>query len=251
MTPRSPSSNGSSRAMSAAARRITLNVPIRLTSMTRRNPSSGIAPPSRSTIRPGVPMPAQLTAMRAGPCWDRAAATAASVAAASLTSQRKAAPPIAAAASLAAASLASRKRQYDLPSASKGYTVFNAEQCDGLPVHYYAKAEPPALTDLHRRRPCAARRRLSPCAATASGRGECRPRRSSSCTHCQREDGDMSETVRDVYSRITAKICADLEQGHGQSRQPPRPCIIRFSRHAPLFKKAVGFFRQGQLRYRG
>jgi len=27
----------------------------------------------------------------------------------------------------------------------KGYTVFNAEQCDGLPAHYYAKAEPPAL----------------------------------------------------------------------------------------------------------
>ena len=28
----------------------------------------------------------------------------------------------------------------------KGYTVFNAEQCDGLPAHYYAKAEPPTLT---------------------------------------------------------------------------------------------------------
>lgn len=28
----------------------------------------------------------------------------------------------------------------------KGYTVFNAEQCDGLPAHYYAKAEPPPLT---------------------------------------------------------------------------------------------------------
>jgi len=27
----------------------------------------------------------------------------------------------------------------------KGYTVFNAEQCDGLPAHYYAKAEPPAV----------------------------------------------------------------------------------------------------------
>ena len=27
----------------------------------------------------------------------------------------------------------------------KGYTVFNAEQCEGLPAHYYAKAEPPAL----------------------------------------------------------------------------------------------------------
>ena len=28
----------------------------------------------------------------------------------------------------------------------KGYTAFNAEQCEGLPAHYYAKAEPPALT---------------------------------------------------------------------------------------------------------
>lgn len=32
----------------------------------------------------------------------------------------------------------------------KGYTVFNAEQCDGLPAHYMAKAEPPALTPLQR-----------------------------------------------------------------------------------------------------
>lgn len=32
----------------------------------------------------------------------------------------------------------------------KGYTVFNAEQCDGLPAHYTAKAEPPALTPLQR-----------------------------------------------------------------------------------------------------
>src|SRR6202140_5766467 len=32
----------------------------------------------------------------------------------------------------------------------KGYTVFNAEQCDGLPAHYYAKAEPPAVTPMQR-----------------------------------------------------------------------------------------------------
>jgi antirestriction protein ArdC len=32
----------------------------------------------------------------------------------------------------------------------KGYTVFNAGQCDGLPVHYYAKAEPVALTPMQR-----------------------------------------------------------------------------------------------------
>ena len=28
----------------------------------------------------------------------------------------------------------------------KGYTVFNAEQCDDLPAHYYAKAAPPTLS---------------------------------------------------------------------------------------------------------
>jgi antirestriction protein ArdC len=32
----------------------------------------------------------------------------------------------------------------------KGYTVFNAEQCENLPAHYYAKAEAPALTPLQR-----------------------------------------------------------------------------------------------------
>jgi hypothetical protein len=32
----------------------------------------------------------------------------------------------------------------------KGYTVFNAEQCDGLPAHYATMAEPPALTPMQR-----------------------------------------------------------------------------------------------------
>ena len=32
----------------------------------------------------------------------------------------------------------------------KGYTVFNAEQCDGLPTHYTAKVEAPTLTPLQR-----------------------------------------------------------------------------------------------------
>jgi antirestriction protein ArdC len=32
----------------------------------------------------------------------------------------------------------------------KGYTVFNAEQCENLPAHFTAKAEPPALTPLQR-----------------------------------------------------------------------------------------------------
>ncbi len=32
----------------------------------------------------------------------------------------------------------------------KGYTVFNAEQCEGLPAHYTAKAAPPALVPIAR-----------------------------------------------------------------------------------------------------
>ena len=32
----------------------------------------------------------------------------------------------------------------------KGYTVFNTEQCDGLPAHYYTRAEPPALSPMQR-----------------------------------------------------------------------------------------------------
>lgn len=32
----------------------------------------------------------------------------------------------------------------------KGYTVFNAEQCNDLPAQYYAKAEPAALTPMQR-----------------------------------------------------------------------------------------------------
>lgn len=32
----------------------------------------------------------------------------------------------------------------------KGYTVFNAEQCDGLPAHYSARAEPPPLSPMQR-----------------------------------------------------------------------------------------------------
>ena len=32
----------------------------------------------------------------------------------------------------------------------KGYTVFNAEQCDGLPAQFSAPAEPPALSPLDR-----------------------------------------------------------------------------------------------------
>ena len=76
MTPRSPDAVGARPLMAAAARRIMLNVPIRLTRMTRSKASSGIGP-SRPTMRPAVPMPAQLTRMRAGPWTSAAAAMAA------------------------------------------------------------------------------------------------------------------------------------------------------------------------------
>ena len=92
ITPRSSSSSGSSAAMSAAASRIMLNVPTRLTRTTRSNAASGIGP-SRPTIRPAAAMPAQLTRMRAGPCAVRAVAMAASADGPSLTSQPRPSPP--------------------------------------------------------------------------------------------------------------------------------------------------------------
>jgi antirestriction protein ArdC len=41
------------------------------------------------------------------------------------------------------------EREHEIPFL-KGYTVFNAEQCDGLPAHYTARAEPQTLTPLQR-----------------------------------------------------------------------------------------------------
>src|SRR5271165_1647948 len=65
MTPRSPST-GSFRIMRSAASRMTLNVPVMLTSTMRRNSSSGNNP-FRPMMRPAVPMPAQFTTSRSGP----------------------------------------------------------------------------------------------------------------------------------------------------------------------------------------
>ena len=74
----------------------------------------------------------------------------------------------------------------------KGYTVFNAEQCEGLPAHYTARPEASALSPLQRiegrpvlcrdrcrhpprRDPCLLRRRLRPCAdASLRDLRECR-----------------------------------------------------------------------------
>ena len=108
MTPRSPSSSGFCAAMSAAASRQELIVPIRLTWIARVSLSSGLAVPSRPTsLAPGA-MPAQATRMRAGPNAARTAATAASWLAGSTTSQAAAAPSISAATARARSSSLSR-----------------------------------------------------------------------------------------------------------------------------------------------
>ena len=83
ITPRPPST-GSVAAIAAAARRITLKVPIRLISITLVNCSSGIGCPLRTT-RPGGPIPAQLTVTRNGPL-PLATATASATASSSRTS---------------------------------------------------------------------------------------------------------------------------------------------------------------------
>src|SRR5579875_2404952 len=66
-TPRSPSAVGSVEAILAAARRRTLKVPIRLTSITLRKGSRSWGAPSLETTRWAQPIPAQLTATRNGP----------------------------------------------------------------------------------------------------------------------------------------------------------------------------------------
>src|SRR3984885_5203212 len=105
-TPRSPST-GSSLAISAAARRIMLKVPMRLTRITFSKSASGCGP-SRPTTRLATPMPAQLTSTRAAPCAAAALASAAPAEASSATSPATARPPIALAASSAAAGLRSK-----------------------------------------------------------------------------------------------------------------------------------------------
>src|SRR5277367_6547853 len=104
--PRSPSI-GSSLPISAAARRIMLKVPMRLTRITFSKSASGCGP-SRPTTRFGVPTPAQLTSTRVGPCAAAALASAAPTEPSSATSPATARPPIALAASSAAAGLRSK-----------------------------------------------------------------------------------------------------------------------------------------------
>ena len=77
MTPRSPSSKGSSAAMSAAARRREFIVPMRLTRMAPVSLSRGVAEPSLATSLAPLAMPAQAMKMRAGPMASRKDAIAA------------------------------------------------------------------------------------------------------------------------------------------------------------------------------
>ena len=107
ITPRSPSSSGSTVARSAPTRRIRLKLPIRLILMTRSKSASGMGP-SRPTMRLAGPMPAQLTRMRAGPCAWRACATAATALSESATSQPMAMPPAFSATARAPSRLTSR-----------------------------------------------------------------------------------------------------------------------------------------------
>ena len=112
-----PSSSGSAAAISAAARRSMLKVPIRLMRMTRSNASSARGP-LRPMMRPAVPTPAQFTRMRQGPWAVRAAAMAASPDGPLETSQAMPMPPKRAALASAAASLMSSTATLQPPSAS-------------------------------------------------------------------------------------------------------------------------------------
>ena len=83
ITPRS-SPTGSVAAMAAPASRITVNVPMRFTRITRSKASID-AGPCLPTTRSGAPIPAQLTTMRSGPS-EAAVSTAACTCAGSVTS---------------------------------------------------------------------------------------------------------------------------------------------------------------------
>ncbi len=101
-TPRSPST-GSVCIIAAAASRMTLKVPTRLTCTTWEKAASGSGPFLPTTL-PGVPTPAQLTTTRSGARAD-AASTAACTAASSVTSvaTNSARPPAATISSATAA----------------------------------------------------------------------------------------------------------------------------------------------------
>src|SRR5262245_60193896 len=86
ITPRSPSGVGSFPTIAAAASRMTLNVPTRLTSTMLRNASSGSGSPSLPTTSPPPPIPAQLTTPCSAPNSCNATSTACRTLASSRTS---------------------------------------------------------------------------------------------------------------------------------------------------------------------
>src|SRR6476659_7312743 len=73
ITPRWPSSSGSFADIADAASRITLNVPMRLISITRRNVSREWGAPLRLIVRSAQPMPAQWIQTFSGAIADAAA----------------------------------------------------------------------------------------------------------------------------------------------------------------------------------
>src|ERR1022692_2948039 len=108
ITPRSPSASAASVfAMAAAAIRIRLNVPIRLTSMTLRKIARSCGVPSRPTVRAAQPIPAQFTATRSGGPSATAASTAAWTGPSFTTSVRMKRPPMAVASAVPRCSLRS------------------------------------------------------------------------------------------------------------------------------------------------
>src|SRR5690554_283570 len=96
ITPRSPSALGSRWAMSAAASRRMLKVPMRFTWITLLKLSSGITP-SRPRIFAAGAMPAQFTAIPQGPWASRAAFSAASALSSEATLHSMKMPPSSAA----------------------------------------------------------------------------------------------------------------------------------------------------------
>src|SRR5215469_5337647 len=107
-TPRCPSASaGAVSAIAAAAIRIRLKVPVRLTAITFWKLARPCGAPSLLTVRSAHPIPAQLTATRSGRPDVAAAVTAAATDSSSVTSVLAKCPPMSAATSLPRSSLRS------------------------------------------------------------------------------------------------------------------------------------------------
>ncbi len=130
ITPRSPPALGGLAAIAVAARRIMLNVPIRLMLMTRANWSSGCGP-VLPTVREAGAMPAQFTSPASVPS-EVAACTTAWPSVSEVTSQRTKRPPISCASAVPAASF--RSAITTLPPACASARAVPAPKPDAPPV---------------------------------------------------------------------------------------------------------------------